>query len=319
MMQAMDELGVSRTLDAAGKFLFGKADTGQSWSQFVLERSPAMRNRAQSFDRDLAAAVSGFDIDKSAWREGYERTAFALTAYMDGVAAQMTWLAAYQKAVNGDTANIAAGDEAAAIDYADGVVNRTQGSGTAKNLAAVARGTEVHKLFVTFFYSFFSTYHNRLWEAYRKLRQPGYEYNALDAMKSFVLLVVFPAILGEIASRGELPKEPKEPLLAVGRYMTSGLPLVRDAASAFSGYAYRGGLFGGLINELGYTANAVLSETKQDKAWRIVKHSLKLSGYLTGLPPDQALIILEAAMDPRNKKFTPDDLVWRERVEKKQK
>jgi len=46
---------------------------------------------------------------------------------------------------------------------------------------------------------------------------------------------------------------------------------------------------------------------------------LKLGGYLTGFPPDQALIVLEAAMDPKNKRFTPDDLIWRERPEKKQK
>lgn len=319
LMQTMDELGVSRTLDAAGKFLFGKADTGQSWSEFVLGKSPAMRNRAQSFDRDLAAAMSGFDIDKSAWREGYERTAFALTAYMDGIAAQMTWLAAYQKAANGDAANVSVGDEAAAIDYADGVVNRTQGSGTAKNLAMVSRGTELHKVFVSFFYSFFSTYHNRLWEAYRKLRLPGYEYNALDAMKSFLLLVVIPGLLSEIASRGELPEKKEDLALSVGRYAASGLPLVRDAVSALTGYSYRGGLFGGMVNELGATAKAALSEKKKEKGWRIVKHSLKLGGYLTGLPPDQALIMLEAAMDPKNKRFTPDDLIWRERAERKKK
>jgi len=318
-MQTMDELGVSRTLDAAGKFLFGKADTGQSWSEFVLEKSAAIRNRAQSFDRDLAVAMSGFNIDKSAWREGYERTAFALTAYMDGIVAQMTWLAAYQKAANGDAENVAAGDEAAAIDYADGVVNRTQGSGTAKNLAMVSRGTELHKVFVSFFYSFFSTYHNRLWEAYRKLRLPGYEYNALDAMKSFLLLVVIPGLLSEIASRGELPEKKEDLALSVGRYAASGLPLVRDAVSALTGYSYRGGLFGGMVNELGATAKAALSEKKKEKGWRIVKHSLKLGGYLTGFPPDQALIVLEAAMDPKNKRFTPDDLIWRERPEKKQK
>lgn len=305
LLNTIDEIGVGATADAAGRYL----KNWDHYREFIRSRSPAIRNRSSSFERDISTAAREFDINKSEWREGYENTAFAFTGFLDGVAAEITWLGAYTKAINGTVGNIGAGDEATAIDYADGVVNRTQGSGTAKNLAIMSRGTEAHKLFITFFYTFFNTYHNRMWQRYQQTRLPGSEYNVLDGIKSLFLMVLMPAIVGDLLS-GKLP-EPKESGKAVARYLVSGIPLARDAMGALTGYEYRGGLFGSMLKEVGAIGRTLASDKDKQKAWHVMKRVMKIGGYATGFPPDQALILLEAAMEDRNKTFSPFDLTSR--------
>lgn len=305
LLNAVDELGGGPVLDAAALYLSDWANQREN----IRALSPAIRNRASSFERDIAAATREFDITKAKWREGYEKSAFVLTAFLDGIAAEITWLGAYTEAINGKVANMGAGSEARAIDYADGVVNRTQGSGTSKNLAMISRGGEAHKLFLTFFMTFFNTNHNRLWESYQKLRLPGYEYNFLDFAKSIMLVVIVPAILSNLVSGEE--SEPTEMAKSVGRYLVSGIPFIREGVAAATGYQYRGGLLGSVMNEAYMLGKTVASEKDKQKTWHLMNRFLKIGGLTTGFPPDQALIILNAAMEDKNKSFSLWDLMSR--------
>lgn len=128
-------------------------ELGDKW-QFIVSRSKMMRDRLSNYDRDVRdyARRPDFEMDTSAW--------FTFVGYMDLATAIPAWLGAYRKAMDGAMENVEKGDEKGATDYADQVVRTTQAAGSAKDNAAVQRGTETYKLF-TMFYSSMSILFNQ--------------------------------------------------------------------------------------------------------------------------------------------------------------
>jgi len=97
------------------------------------------------------------------------------------------------------------------------------------------------------------------------------------------------------------------------KYWLSGIPLMRDIATGiFDGYDYRGGLMGNVI-EQGKRLVQALNAKGPDKSKAVASNILKATGYATGLPPDQFIIIMEMALDANRgrKRIGPDNLIWR--------
>lgn len=193
--------------------------------QTVFEKSQFMKDRPKNFDRDIRDILKGLKIDgadegfflAAAEYLGYKapvgkpafnavaqmlretdpariklrNTYFYMIAFMDMSVAIPTWMGAYEKAMDGNVQNIAKGDEAAAIAYADRTVRVTQGSGGPKDLARIQRGTNYHKIF-TMFYSYFSVLYNQF-------RKAGYifmdEKNVPKLFASLMLLWFAPAVM----------------------------------------------------------------------------------------------------------------------------
>ncbi|MDD5511943.1 MAG: hypothetical protein PHI12_14220, partial [Dehalococcoidales bacterium] len=281
ILSAIPEVGAGWVLKGVSAYL----SNPWKWDKFIEERSASIANRSHSYDREMADVGNG-----DSWKDLYLRWGMYMTAYLDTRTARMAWLSAYTKAMNGRVENIAQGDEGRAIDYADGVTERSQGSASPKNKAAIMRGGELFKTFITFFYTFFNAQYNQIIQAWGKYKSPTLDYGILDLMKDYWFLLTIPGIINEL-TRGNTPKTPGDialyPFTSTGKMLLSTIPLVRDASSVFfEGYDYRGGMLGNVGKEIKSLGNAMdMSKTKRDRLKQILIHGAKATGNLTGLPP----------------------------------
>lgn len=239
-------LGYLQTVEMIGakyagiglKEFYGKGLGMAKAKDFVMERSEQMRNRMTTFDRDVRDQLKGLQ-DKS---HDVRRAFFYLTGMMDMSVAIPSWLGAYRKAMDGAVDGLAAGDELAAIDFADSMVRKSQSAGGAKDLAGIQAGTPLFKLFTTF-YSYFNVMYNLM------ARRVGMTKSASDLPAlagSMMLLWFMPAILSElIAGRGPGDDDDWEEWFAhnaanFGLYPLQGLIGFREMVQAMGPYGYDG-------------------------------------------------------------------------------
>jgi hypothetical protein len=318
IIAAMPEVGSGWILRGVGTYL---SDMGK-WDQFIEERSPALLNRSKFYDREMADVSGKAGIMGESWKDIYQRWGMALMGYLDARAARITWLSSYSKAMNGKVENIAEGDEGRAVDYADCVVSRTQGSASPKNKAAVMRGGELFKTFITFFMTYFNAQYNQIVQSWGKYKSPTLDFDLLDLMKNYWLLLTIPGMINEL-TKGNLPKTTGDlvlyPFTSSGKMLLSTIPLVRDASSAWlEGYTYRGGMLGNIMNSGKALSSQITGKKGKDKTKAVLMASAKLLGNVTGLPPDQAFIFIEAlSKKKRGKAIPPQRFIWRERKNKK--
>ncbi|MFA7462800.1 MAG: hypothetical protein WCY59_06640, partial [Anaerovoracaceae bacterium] len=320
---AMAELGTVPVMTGLATYF---KDPGK-WDRFIEEHSPAAANRHKSYDREMADAlrsVTSESMGRDSFMRNYRKWGMFLTSYLDSKTARVAWLSAFIKAVNGKVENVAAGDFERAADYASGVMERTQGSSSAKNRARIMRGNEYTKTLVTFFYTFFSAQFNQVWQAWGKFRSPTLDYNFMNLIKDYWLLLTIPGMVNEL-TRGNLPESPGEAILfpfsASGKLALSLVPGVRDISSAWlDGFTYRGGLIGNFINQGKRTVDAIRKDGKQrGKPFRVTKEVAKFLGNATGIPPDQLFIVIDelTRKKPPTEPTKPQNFIWRERKNKK--
>ena len=173
--QTIDEIGVEYAMKGIDSIrTYEKIK--ESWD-FISSRSTFMTERPKNHDRDIRdvtkrLGVAGVSPGAKGVVDVYtaDKTIsyFAHIGLMDMAVSVPSWMGAYSKAMDGKLENIEAGDELAAIDYADSVVRVTQGGGSIKDLARIQRGSDAEKLF-TQFYSFFSVQFNRYQEATKRV------------------------------------------------------------------------------------------------------------------------------------------------------
>lgn len=204
--------------------------------------------------------------------------------------AMPTWLGAYQKAISeGHT-------EEDAIASGDKAVRTSQGSGRAKDLAAVqAPSSEFMKLF-TLFYSYFNVQYQRQRDSGRALGQ-GDVAKALST--SFWMLIVAP-MAGALLT-GDWPDWEDEEsviqwLLTKPFFnLWQGIPVVRDAAS-FAERKVTGKFSSGYaispINRIGESVETLLGDIVKlvkdgEPGDRWIKHAIETPGYFVGLPTGQ--------------------------------
>jgi hypothetical protein len=260
---------------------------GMEGARFALERSEELQRRNEAVNRDIAdffrdAAGKSSPLDRirafGFWHIGM------IDRY---VVAVPTWLGAYEQSLDRSES------EEEAARYADKAVRMSQGSGRAKDLAAVQAPTSEFVKWFTMFYSYFNVQMNAQWRAKQMTRRGDWR----KAMSmSFWFLVAAPLI--GAALTGDLPDEDEDPASWAGRNIFfnfwAGLPLVRDVTS----YASR--KIGGEYADYSATpvARAVESAEKLGNdlidlvrgddisdAW--VKHAVETPGYFLALPTGQ--------------------------------
>jgi hypothetical protein len=250
---------------------------------WVMEKSGEMRHRSNSLDRDIRDGIRKL-MGKKGPRVWLQGKAFAGIALFDALVSTPTWMAAYEQAkVEGHLS------EKDAVAQADRAVRLSQGSGGAKDLAAVQRSNDLMKLF-TMFYSYFSVLYNRLRNMSR-LKGMG-EITFLDvAFKSFVM-VMLPAVAAELLS-GRGPDDDEDPaewaVRKIALYPLMSVPLLRDMANSWdSGYGYQlTPLSRGLETAVklpGQLADTAAGEKDVDD---LIFQAFDLPGYLFGLPTGQ--------------------------------
>lgn len=188
--------------------------------EFILSKSKYMTDRGQVINRDIATIRNNIKGD-TRWNS-FKDHAFWLMTQTDKAIVRPIWIAAYRKGEGMfDT-------EQEAIDYADRMVARTQGSGLDLDLANVETRNELMKS-LTVMYSAMSAIYNITTEQVKRYKSGQINVVELTAKMSWLLVV--PAIF-EMLLKGD-EEEPLESIPSETAFYALGLlPVGRDAASS---------------------------------------------------------------------------------------
>ncbi len=195
--------------------------------RFVFEKSKEVEGRMQSLDRDIADAAKR--AAGGANLSAVTQFAFHGIGYMDRLVVVPTWLGAYDKA------QAAGMDEDDAIYAADKAVRQSQGSGAAKDLAAVQAGrgpAGALGKYLTMFYSFMSALYQRQRTLARDVRSAGTRDVPRLIARAWWMIVAGP-VLAELLS-GRWPEDDDDETWTawatelIARQFIGPIPLARD-------------------------------------------------------------------------------------------
>jgi hypothetical protein len=285
--------------------------------RFVAERSQEVRYRMDNLERDIASNAREL-VGKYGALSNVRRYAFFGIAAMDRMVVTAGWMGAYQKAMSEGMS------EADAAYYADKVIRTTQGSGGAKDLAAIQRDSEWLKL-ATMFYSFANAYYNRQRALGRDVRQAKAGDIPALVGRGFLLFVVGP-ILGQLPGAimgGYGPDEDEDEtwlgwgLRLMAANMFYGIPIARDiASSAASGFDYQFTPASRAIETVMRSVGDVRAITddvvgldpdeETEPGKRAVKTGVEAVGYVARLPVGQVSNASQFMVDWANGDADPD-------------
>ncbi len=286
-------LGVRKTAGAMLNF-WTHPQNWKEMKEFAFARSPYLRDRVNSFDRDVKAAIEQITANpvKGKWT-ALQETFFTVAGLMDMGVSLPAWTAGYEEGIKKFN-----GDESKAIDYADWVVRSTQNTGAAKDLASIQRGSPVWKA-MTMFYTAFGSIFNQAREQYFR----GHGARDLPRIAGFLLFqFVMPALLGDILNRrgpsgDEDPEEIAEWIFtSILQEMSSTMIIVRDIVNAgTSGFDYRmspitdaGQSIGRLFVDVGKAGKMLVGGEGPD--WeKVAYHAVDVAGTFWGIPSKQIL------------------------------
>jgi hypothetical protein len=305
---SIEIVGEKAMAEAIARFGLSPVDT----TVFVRKKSGEMRNRFDTLDRDInqqirasmQPSVTGGAVKAASWAKVH---AFHGIGYMDMLVSVPTWLAGYNNALERGA------DEEQAIYEGDKAVRQSQGSGDAKDLAAVQQGTgrwgEALKL-LTMFYSYMSAFYQRQ----RKFgRDTGQALSDRDiaALPGLIArawwLIVVPPLLAGILS-GNVPDEDEDWAWWAFQKMLfqslGAIPLVRDIAAPLlaratdqPSFGYRftpiQGLGESVINMGGDIGNIAEGEPTK----RMTRNVMEAVGFSTGLVPGQFAVSTQFLVD----------------------
>lgn len=282
--------------------------------ELTMEKSGEMRHRAGTIERDVKEQLLKTRGEHGI-KVAIQRSAFYLTGMADRVVSVPTWVGGYRQALDAGLS------EEDAIRAGDRAVRLSQGSGGAKDLAAVQRNSELMKL-LTMYYTPFSV-------LYARLRDMGHSYQEPKDLPRLVArsiaLVILPAVLGELLA-GRTPDDDEDKTLWAIRkmllYPFASVPLIRDLANWKLEPELAKASGGNMQFQPGYKFTPIISAVEKiggmpdklidgwtgarpwdDVAW----DELEASGYLLGLPTAQVRITGSYLYDLFTGKASPQD------------
>lgn len=191
---------------------------GGTWSarevwEDTQARSVMMKNRLQSFDRDVLALTRDLTEAGSSNRfldpifrtdDWVKKHAFTLTGWVQLWAADLpTWRGAFLKGLE----ELGMDEKEAAL-YADTMVETAQGSGATKDLSEIMRSDGMTQL-LTVFYSYFNALYNMFYRsAAMARRHKDLPHVMHTASMALVLWFVEPALTAMLTNRG--PEDDEE-------------------------------------------------------------------------------------------------------------
>jgi len=331
----VDAVGLKPAIEAARIFYTKPRET----SAWIYEKSPYMRSRVKSWDREVADMMRQWD--PSAWKfkvgDKYVGKAelndlfFSWITAMDRAVAMPTWVAGYREGMKKYK-----GDEKMAIDHADMTVRTTQASASLKDLCGWQRGGPAKKILVPF-YTAASVTLNRMMETKNKYRDG--KITAGEAMMGFFWVLAAQSMIETWAGKPGIPDKDtkakdvaKEATHGILDMFVGSFPIARDVGrmaldKAFTGryWGYDGPPAAGIIQapgELGVelfdaAAAAVGPERMTDKDYRqLRKKTIETGGYMFGLPANATNQAIDGAMAlTKGETKNPFVLFYRQRKE----
>lgn len=284
----------------------------QGMTEKIYALDPSMKHRASIIDEDYLKAVSNIISPRTKYqkvKDFSQAHGYFAQRIMQGFVDKITWIAAYNKALDGEVDGVPGGNDEAAISYAGSVVRETQGSMNPEDVSDLESSTPMARLF-TMFYSFFSGQGNMIaTEAGRiKNSEAGAGSKAADVAMLYIMMLLIPGFLSDAivaALRGKLPDDKDGDGSSVDewlqffaisqtRYATAMVPWVGQAAQvaigAFTDTTYDDHISlspaAGLLDTLLHNGpvsiyKAVAKDGDKSKA---VGDALTMLGVVTGLP-----------------------------------
>ena len=291
--QTVAKIGVGDTVAGIMSFLGASKGNPMAKVNFVDDRSPYMRQRSSTFDREIKDAGRG--LKPGAKLDVMKSIAFWLIGKLDMTVSYSTWLGSYRRSIkDGRT-------EQDAIEYADQIVRQTQSSALEKDLAAVSRGGEKARM-LTAFYTFFSAMQNMQMDAVERTKQKwqrGEKIGATShAAAQFLWLIAIPALVAHAFLDQAGPDEDDDEGWAewsakiIAAYGFGGLVLVREVVQGLvSDYGFGGPpVFRALETVVGFGTG--ISDGEIDK--QLIRDGIMSLGYVGHLPARQTWRLLEA-------------------------
>lgn len=280
--------------------------------QDVTERSAFMAERQTTFQKDIYDFMNDAQtVTPMQDRVRRGKTMVAKAGFWPMIKTQFlavdmpTWLGAYDAALEQH------GDEARAVIEADRMVARAQDSGMFADRAAFERGTvsqntrqaDFIRLFTTLG-GYMLTKTNRAMVTSMRARADWREGSATErlgvavqAATDMMVLFAFEAVAMGILYALMTDEEDDEDLRnfmlrETGMAVVGGIPLVRDAASAFNGYG-GGGAYGSFLEA---PADLFRQAVQGEADAAFFRALANLTGNLTGLPTTAATRLYEGAI-----------------------
>ncbi len=209
---------------------------------------------------------------------------------IDLITTATSWLGAYQKGLDENDVN-----DTLAVQFAAGVVRRTQPTGSIQNLSVVMRGSQWQQMF-TMFMSHFSNMHNQMVTVMDRLKysQDHPMRKISNFSQSMFWIWAAPALLSSVIRSGGDVDDWKKHLKELALYPIGGLLLIRDLANTL----IKGFDFGAPPALSGFVevGRAFKSKDPQKK----LRHGVKAIGILSGKIPTQYADTLDGAIDLYN-------------------
>jgi hypothetical protein len=278
----------------------------------VMSKSGEVRSRMDTLDRDIRLTLQQMQ-GRGQKLDAAKRFAFHGIGYMDRMVVIPTWIGAYNKA------QAAGMDEEASVYAADKAVRMSQGSGSPKDLAAIARGTgqwgQALKL-MTMFYSYMSAFYQRQRTLGRDIAGIRKVSDVPAVLARAWWLIVVPPLMAQILG-GNGPGDDEDWGFWAFKQMLfqslGPIPGVRDVASPLVE-----GLTGGKPFDYQFTpiqrsfqslvesARDVHKMIEGEDAKRPVRNALEVAGYWTGLVPGQIATSTQFLVDVANGEQDPE-------------
>jgi len=278
----------------------------------VMAKSGEVRSRMYTLDRDIRLTLQQMQ-GRGQKLDAAKRFAFHGIGYMDRMVVVPTWIGAYNKA------QAAGMDEEASVYAADKAVRMSQGSGSPKDLAAIARGTgqwgQALKL-MTMFYSYMSAFYQRQRSLGRDIAGVRKVGDVPAVLARAWWLIVVPPLMAQILG-GNGPGDDEDWGFWAFKQMLfqslGPIPGVRDVASPLVE-----GLTGGKPFDYQFTpiqrsfqslvesARDVHKMIEGEDAKRPVRNALEVAGYWTGLVPGQIATSTQFLVDVANGEQDPE-------------
>lgn len=257
----------------------------------AFEKSKELQFRITNADRDIKMAMKGLAGAKGKKAQIQRMLLISIPAVQLYTVDLPSWTAAYNMALKG---NMNEGD---AVNFADSLIRKSQGAGSAKDLSAVL-ATRGASRAMTMFMTFFNTLYNI---QSRVARESEFTANYMNKLVTgSLILYVMPSVI-EAMFRLEGPDPDDDEywteylkFLAakVALFAGSTIPGLRDLASAAgSKFGYSGSPVTGLFENAAKMTNSAADLFDEDKEIKpaVVKTAINLIGYGTGVVPSNQI------------------------------
>ena len=228
-----------------------------------------------------------------------------------------SWLGAYEKAIDEGMTTVDA------VDYADGIVARGQGSGLPRNLSDIQQGPLWRRMF-TMFYTFFNAYYNVQTDMVKELKREGGFKNpqaALKYAKNQIWVTVIPSLLVDALFNGG-PEDDEEwyswAATTLTGFAAGGVVGLRDAVNAATtGFGFQVTPAGGIAKNAISLGQQIAQGEADTALWKALIMS---SGYAFHIPGARtAARATDVISDEGTKNLDTFEGWWRVLVQGKEK